>query len=59
MALRYVRRFFREESAATAVEYGLIAALLMVATILAFERIGNDLTAVFLNIGNIMTNKTQ
>ena len=59
MALRYLRRFFRDESAATAVEYGLIAALIMVATSVMFERLGNDIGSIFLRVGNLMTNKVQ
>lgn len=59
MALRYVRRFVREEDAATAVEYGVIAALIMVATTLAFESLGSDMNSLLLSVSNIMTNKTK
>ena len=59
MALRYLRRFFRDESAATAVEYGLIAALIMVATIVMFERLGNDIGTIFFRVSNLMINKVQ
>ena len=41
------RHFARDESGATAVEYGLIAALMAVACIIAFTTLGNGLTNLF------------
>ncbi len=42
-----VRRFARDDSGATAIEYGLIAALLAVASITAFAAFGTSLTGLF------------
>lgn len=39
-------RFVRDESGATAIEYGLIAALIAVVIITALTTIGTNLTAV-------------
>ena len=40
-------RLARDESGATAIEYGLIAALIAVAAIAAFQLVGTNLSAVF------------
>jgi pilus assembly protein Flp/PilA len=40
-------RLLREESGATAIEYGLIAALIAVAAIAAFRLVGTNLSSIF------------
>ncbi|MFV0369777.1 MAG: Flp family type IVb pilin [Hyphomicrobiaceae bacterium] len=40
-------RFANDESGATAIEYGLIAAILSVAIILTLQQVGDDLDAVY------------
>jgi pilus assembly protein Flp/PilA len=40
-------RLLRDDSGATAIEYGLIAALIAVAAIAAFQLVGSSLTSVF------------
>ena len=45
-------RFMRDESGATAIEYGLIAALIAVAAIGAMQGIGNKLNTTFNNVSN-------
>ncbi len=40
-------RFVKDESGATAIEYGLIASLISVAAIVAFTSVGSNLSAVF------------
>jgi pilus assembly protein Flp/PilA len=48
------KRFAADESGATAIEYGLIAALVSVVIITALGTLGNNLTKTFQNIaGNI------
>jgi len=42
-----VSRFVRDESGATAIEYGLIAALISVVIIVALTSVGNNLSAKF------------
>jgi pilus assembly protein Flp/PilA len=42
-----ISRFVRDESGATAIEYGLIAALIAVAIITLLTTVGTDLTATF------------
>ena len=40
-------RFIKDESGATAIEYGLIAALVAVAIITALQAVGGQLTGTF------------
>jgi pilus assembly protein Flp/PilA len=45
-------RFTRDESGATAIEYGLIAALIAVAAIAAMTTLGTKLTSTFTSVSN-------
>ncbi len=45
-----IRRFLKDESGATAIEYGLIAALVAVAAIVALTNVGNSLTSIFTTV---------
>lgn len=49
---KIVSRFLRNESGATAIEYGLIAALISVVIIAALTLVGGNLNAKFNEIGN-------
>jgi pilus assembly protein Flp/PilA len=49
-------RFLKDESGATAIEYGLIAALISVAIIAGATTLGNSLSTVFNGISGDMTN---
>jgi len=40
-------KLLKDESGATAIEYGLIAALIAVAAIAAFQLVGTNLSAIF------------
>jgi pilus assembly protein Flp/PilA len=45
-----INRFVKDESGATAIEYGLIAALVAVAIITALTTLGTKLTGTFTNV---------
>ena len=45
-------RFVRDESGATAIEYGLIAALIAVAAIAAMTSVGSKLGTTFNNVAS-------
>ena len=47
-------RFVRDESGATAIEYGLIAALIAVVIITALQTIGTNLTTKFTAVGTAL-----
>jgi pilus assembly protein Flp/PilA len=49
---RFVTQFLRDESGATAIEYGLIAALIAVVVITAVTTIGTNLRGTFNNVAN-------
>ena len=42
-----ITRICRDESGATAIEYGLIASLISVAAITAFQLVGTNLSSIF------------
>ena len=48
--MNLISRFVRDESGATAIEYGLIAALIAVVIITALTTIGTNLSTTFANI---------
>lgn len=50
--LRFLRKLKRDESGATAVEYGLIAGLMSVVAIAGLQVAGGQLDAVFDYIGD-------
>ena len=45
--LKTTKRLLRDESGATAIEYGLIADLIAVAAIAAFQLVGTNLSSIF------------
>jgi pilus assembly protein Flp/PilA len=49
--MNIVARFLKDESGATAIEYGLIAALIAVGIIAAATTLGNGLENIFTGIG--------
>ena len=51
---KLVQRFARDESGATAIEYGLIAAGIAVVIITAVQGVGTKLTTVFTNISTAL-----
>jgi pilus assembly protein Flp/PilA len=47
-------KFIRDQKGATAIEYGLIAALIAVAAIAAMQSIGSKLSTTFNNVANVL-----
>jgi pilus assembly protein Flp/PilA len=50
--MNFLKRFVSDECGATAIEYGLIAALIAVAIIGAATTVGTKLSTTFTNVGN-------
>ncbi len=50
-------KFLRDDTGATAIEYGLIAALIAVVIIAAVTLVGNNLKNVFTNVGASLKNR--
>jgi pilus assembly protein Flp/PilA len=51
-----IARFVKDESGATAIEYGLIAALIAVAIIAAARALGTQIAATFGDVSEAMAN---
>jgi pilus assembly protein Flp/PilA len=52
--MRMLKRFLKDESGATAIEYGLIAALVSVVIITAVATLGDNLTSTFTAINDCL-----
>jgi pilus assembly protein Flp/PilA len=50
--MKFIKKFVRDNKAATAIEYGLIAALIAVAGITAMGAVGSGITNTFNNVKN-------
>lgn len=47
-----LKKFFKDESGATAIEYGLLAALISIVAVGAFTSAGSNLNKVFLSVSS-------
>jgi pilus assembly protein Flp/PilA len=52
--MQKIRNFVKNSKGATAIEYGLIAALIAVAAIAAMQGLGNQLNTTFSNVTSNM-----
>ena len=52
LKMKLIKKIFKNENGATAIEYGLIAALIAVAAITAMTTVGTRLTGTFTNVSN-------
>ena len=52
---KIIRKFVCDESGATAIEYGLIAALVAVAAIVALTQLGTELSNIFNTVRTTMS----
>jgi len=50
-----IRKFLKSDLGATAIEYGLIAALISIVIIAALQLTGNSLKLVFNNVGSTLS----
>jgi pilus assembly protein Flp/PilA len=53
--MQMIRKLFKDNKGATAIEYGLIAALIAVAAIAAMQGLGTSLNKTFNNVSSKMT----
>ena len=54
--MKFIRKMFKNEEGATAIEYGLIAALIAVAAIGAMSSLGGSLSNTFTNVSGKLNN---
>ena len=52
--MQMFKKFLRDESGATAIEYGLIAALIAVVIIVAVQTVGTNLQTTFTTVGTAL-----
>ncbi len=52
--MKFFTKLLRDEQGATAIEYGLIAALIAVAAITAMQSLGNELNTTFNTVSDEM-----
>jgi len=52
--MKFFNKLLRDEQGATAIEYGLIAALIAVAAMAAMGSLGNELTTTFSTVGGTL-----
>jgi pilus assembly protein Flp/PilA len=52
--MKFFNKLLRDEQGATAIEYGLIAALIAVAAITAMQGLGNQLSTTFTKVSTEM-----
>ncbi len=50
--IKFLSHFIKDESGATAIEYGLIASLVSIAAIVAFKSVGTKLGSTFNDVAN-------
>jgi pilus assembly protein Flp/PilA len=53
--MKFINKLLRDEAGATAIEYGLIAALIAVAAITAMQSLGNNLSTTFTTVSNSLS----
>ena len=53
--MQYIRKMLKDTKGATAIEYGLIAALIAVAAITAMTNVGSSLTNTFNGVSDKLT----
>jgi pilus assembly protein Flp/PilA len=54
-SMKRIRKFFKSDLGATAIEYGLIAALISVVIIAALQLTGGSLVKVFNSVGSTLS----
>jgi pilus assembly protein Flp/PilA len=54
LVMKTLARFVKDESAATAIEYGLIASLISVVIVVALTSVGTKLNSTFTNVANAL-----
>jgi pilus assembly protein Flp/PilA len=57
--MQFIRKIFKDKKGATAIEYGLIAALIAVAAITAMQGLGSSLNQTFTNVSDAMSGSDE
>ena len=57
--MKFINKLLRDEAGATAIEYGLIAALIAVALIVALGSLGTALSTTFMAVSSELNDATN
>jgi len=57
--MKFFKKFIRNDKAATAIEYGLIAALIAVAAITSLGTLSGGLNGIFENVGTKLSTEAE
>ena len=53
--MKFIKKIFKNDNGATAIEYGLIAALISVAAMVSIQSVGTDVNSTFTEIAAQMS----
>ena len=53
--MKFIKAFLKDESGATMIEYGLVAALVSVAAIIALQILGAELQVIFNTVSSYLS----
>jgi pilus assembly protein Flp/PilA len=56
--ISFIKSIVRDQAGATAIEYGLIAALVAIAAMGGMSLLGTSLNSIFTNVGSTLQNPT-
>jgi pilus assembly protein Flp/PilA len=56
--ITFIKSIVRDQTGATAIEYGLIAALVAIAAMGGMSLLGSSLNSIFTNVGSTLQNPT-
>lgn len=56
--MRFIKSMLRDEAGATAIEYGLIAALIAIAAVTAMDGLGDQLSTTFNDVSTCLSDNT-
>jgi pilus assembly protein Flp/PilA len=56
--ISFIKSFVQDQTGATAIEYGLIAALVAIAAMGGMSLLGSSLNSIFTNVGSTLQNPT-
>ena len=57
--MSFVKAFLKDESGATMIEYGLVAALVSVAAIIALQILGSELQTIFNTVSSYLSSASS
>ena len=56
--MSFINSFLKDESGATLIEYGLVAALVSIAAIIALKALGTELDVIFTTVTSYLASAT-